>query len=745
MMSRRPLRLIPALVPALLGLVPAAQAQTPPSPPATTAPAPAPQQLDQVEVRSQSSDDSKRRNATASKLIISREELLRFGDSSLVDLMRRLPGVTPTGRPGRGGGIAMRGMGGGFTQILVDGERMPPGFSLDQIPPDQIERIEIQRAPTAETGARAVAGSINIVLREPLTRRLNEVRAQLGGDHGEPQANLAWTRNDSLGEGLNYSLTVAANARRQADETVSITERRLAGQPVEQRRSDTVSVGDRQGLNLNGRLQWKLDEGESLMLMPFAVLGRNDGSATTLQAGEPRYTRVDTRSDGSQRLLRLNAQYQNRLGEFTRLDLRVGGGQGQFDSHSDRLESGGLGTRREEVSTRSRNDNLSLNAKLSHQTAAEHSWVSGLELESGRSVSDRVQLNDGNPQTGSGEFGESLSARSRRLAVYTQDEWQATPRWSLHGGLRFEQITNRGDRGDGPVSNTSRVWSPLLHALWKPDPKSRDQLRLSLTRSYRPANLNDLLARRVTNSQTPTGPNTEDRPDRAGNATLQPELATGLELGLERYLPAGGLLSVNVFYREIQDLIRTVLAQETVVLNNVPTLRWTQRPQNLGNARTYGIELEARARIDDLIADLPPAWVPLQLRANLSLFDSVVDGIRGPNNRLDRQPRGTLNLGLDYRYPGSRWSMGANWSYTPQIVIQQTEILQVRSSQRVVLDAYAQYAPSSQLSWRLGLSNLAPRDALDASRVETASGLVSETETLNPTYLSWTLRAEMRF
>jgi len=734
------------LLPFVIAAAAHAQAPAPaPAPAPAASPAPAPQQLDKVEVSGQASDDSKRRAATASKIIISRDELLRFGDGNLVDLMRRLPGVTPGGRPGRGGGISMRGMGGGFTQILVDGERMAPGFSLDQIPPDQIERIEIQRAPTAETGARAVAGTINIVLREPLARKLNELRAQVGGDHGEPQASFAWTRNDSVGERLNYSLTIAANARRQADETFSRTERRLNGVPFETRSSDSTSLNERLGLNLNGRLQWKLGDGESLMLMPFAVIGDGDGDALTRQTGEPRYTRVDSRNEGRQRLLRLNGQYQNRLGEFTRLELRFGGGSGQFDNDSERLESGGTQNRLEQVSTRSRNDNLTANAKLSHQTAAEHNWVSGAEFEAGQSDSDRVQLSNGIPQTGSGEFGEQLSARSRRFAAYTQDEWQATPNWSLHGGLRFEQIENRGDRGEGAVSNTSTVWSPLLHALWKPDPKSRDQLRMSLTRSYRPANLNDLLARRVTNSQVPSGPNTEDRADRAGNATLKPELATGLELAVERYLPKGGMLSANVFYRDIKGLIRTVLAQESVELNGVPTLRWTQRPQNLGDARTYGIELEARARLDDLIDAPPAALLPLQLRLNLSLFDSQVDGIRGPNNRIDQQPRGTFNLGADYRYPGSRWSFGANWSYTPELLIQQTEILQVRSSQRVVLDAYGQYTQSSALSWRLGVSNMAPRDALGQSVIDNGLGLVSTTETLNPTYLSWNLRAEMRF
>ena len=91
-------------------------------------------------------------------------------------MLKRLPGVTIQGRPGRGGAIRLRGLGSGYTQILLDGERVPPGFSLDSLTPDQIERIEILRAPTAETGARAIAGTINIITRGGYTRRVNDVR-----------------------------------------------------------------------------------------------------------------------------------------------------------------------------------------------------------------------------------------------------------------------------------------------------------------------------------------------------------------------------------------------------------------------------------------------------------------------------------------------------------------------------------------------------------------------------------------
>ena len=82
-------------------------------------------------------------------MVFGREELDRYGDSSVGDVLKRLPGVTMSGTPGRGGDIRMRGLGNGYTMILLNGEPAPRGFSLDSIPPEQVERIEVMRAPVA--------------------------------------------------------------------------------------------------------------------------------------------------------------------------------------------------------------------------------------------------------------------------------------------------------------------------------------------------------------------------------------------------------------------------------------------------------------------------------------------------------------------------------------------------------------------------------------------------------------------
>ena len=158
-----------------------------------------------------------RRQSTAAKIIIGREEIDRFGDSTLGDVLKRLPGVTIQGRPGRGGAIRLRGLGSGYTQILLDGERVPPGFSIDSISPDQIERIEILRAPTAETGARAIAGTINIITREGYTRRVNDLRLTAAYENGKVNPSASWTRNISEGrvDDQLHALGLLLRARQQ--------------------------------------------------------------------------------------------------------------------------------------------------------------------------------------------------------------------------------------------------------------------------------------------------------------------------------------------------------------------------------------------------------------------------------------------------------------------------------------------------------------------------------------------------
>jgi iron complex outermembrane receptor protein len=747
-------------------------AQTPPAPKPPAAPA-APagaasgpgNRLDRVEVSSGPTANSRRRNSTASKIVIDREELDRYGDTALGDVLRRLPGVTIGGRPGRGGDIRMRGLGSGFTQILVDGERAPAGFAVEDLPPDQVERIEIYRAPTAETGARAIAGTINIILREPLVKANHELRFTLGRDRGEPQADFSWTRNLKWGgpNGDEFVGAVSTNGgvhRRfnninSHNRVVDTTTGQVLNETVQQ----GTSIGQSANLNGNARLRWKYSDTLSFHLSPFFALSQNEGSSQNNAVGFTRFRDVQGNSDGRTHNLRLNlsANWRPQAGESW--DFRLG--RGGFKSRSDSQRRESLKDvsvdlqRVQDDHNVTDEDQTSLGAKWSLKTAQEHQWVTGAEGEQSRRTQVRRTLVDGAPLPALQRYGDTLGSRNQRFAAYTQDEWSPSKQWSVYAGIRYERIETRAD-GSGALPDTrnvSQVTSPLFHLLWKPEAFPKDQVRLSLTRSYRSPNLNDLIARPTINSTYPTGPNLPTYADRAGNPDLKPELATGVDLSLEHWLPTGGIVSGSAFVRDIKSLIRSQLQLETVAWDSSP--RWVSRPRNMEGARTMGVEFEVKARLDEVWEDAPPEWQFLLMRFNVAVFNSQVKGIPGSNARLDQQPRGSLNVGLDHRWKalGQNFGSGFNINYVPPTRVQQTENLRREETARRQFDAYLSWSSGSVrdgINWRLSLANLVPRDTQitsEATTLDTVTGhtLVTDSWSRNKTFRVVSLRADLRF
>ena len=717
---------------------------------AAPAPAPAASATDpqRVEVTgARQTDTEERRRSTAAKIIVGRDEIERFGDSTLGELLKRLPGVTLGGTPGRGGQIRMRGLGSGYTQILLDGERVQGGLSLDSIDPEMVERIEIQRGPTAETGARAIAGTINVITREGFRKRLNDLKPALAVENGSLAPSITWTRDDKLGD-MSYNVTLGAWSWRREDESLSTT---TADDYdiVESSRSSNR----RQGLNASARLQWPLGEGDSLTLMPMLVFSDGTGSSRSVaDFNEERPSGLQaydsSRSDNDSRfmLARLNGMWRQRLGEG-RMEWRGGVAASQSRSRSLRSEfdddDGPLPPLRESSDSRERNGHL--NAKYSLALADGHSLVAGAEVdlarrtESARSTlldpSTGGPLMDANAEEPVYDSRDQLAASTQRLALYAQDEWDVTPQWAAHAGLRWEGITTEGEAAATLADrrNVSSVWTPLLHAVWRPDPKSRDQLRVSLTRSYRSPSLQNLLGRYSISSRFPEGQNLASSPDRAGNPDLRPELATGIDVAVERYLPGGGMFSVNLFHRRITDLMRTL-----VTLQDVPGFedqRWVARPQNVGKATTQGVELEARARLNEWVDEAPA----VDVRANLSLFRSSVDSVPGPNNRLDQQPQGTANVGADYRWPGTPLTIGGNFNITPGYTTRLSETQWIVQSPKRVLDAYVLWSINPGMRLRVTASNLLHQGNETVSLVEDETA-----DTTSPSFVNWRVQLELK-
>ena len=722
-------------IPATL-IMPLAWSQTAPVP---TAPV---QDMGQIEIKSNRDNETEaRRQSTAAKIVIGREELDKQGDSTLGEVLKRLPGVTIQGAPGRGGAIRMRGLGGGYTQILMDGQRVPPGFSIESLTPDMVEKVEILRAPTAETGARAIAGTINIVLREGVRTNPDDLKVGSSFEHGHRSDSVNWTHNIKT-EPLNGTFTVSAmNAWRPEDNTaVTDTEVDAVGQApawLSQRTKNTLSLGHREGMNANARLMWRGEEGKTLILMPFMVyseyssLGHLDLTESKSINGVPQALVSDSANTSNRSrfvLTRLNGQWNQRFSADSRFEFKFSLGQSEYNYRFSQVASGNSGLLNTLQESQSFKDlSQSWNGKLTQVLGNGHQLVSGMELEGVR----RTEVANAEVADDVG----NMRARTQRWAAYTQDEWRINPNWSAHAGIRYESILTEGNNEEGQRSNKSGVLTPMLHAVWKPLPESRDQIRMSLTQSYKTPTLFDLVGKTALSRET----NSPTRTDRISNPGLKPELAVGIDLAFERYLAGGGVLSANVFRRNISDLIRYVTTERYDTVWAPGERRFVSSPKNVGDAITQGLELEAKFALNQVWSEA----LPMDVRSNLSFFNSKVLDVLGPNNRLDQQPKMTANLGADYRIRAIPLTVGGNMNINPDYTTRRSEQQWSYQGAKRVVDIYGVWKFNPATAMRLTISNLVPRDYLTGSTF-IGNGI---SETSNTTTRNWQtvqMRLEMK-
>ena len=168
--------------------------------------------LDAVEISEAAND--LRKDSTTAVVSFGRTEIERYGERNLVDLLSRLPGVSVDRAGGTGAEVRLQGLGAGYTQILINGERAPIGFTLDSLSPEVVERIEVMRSATADLGTQAIAGTINIVLRKVPSQDQREVVVNL------EQVVFVELRGDAAGGGLRGRDAVgefAAGERRPSE------------------------------------------------------------------------------------------------------------------------------------------------------------------------------------------------------------------------------------------------------------------------------------------------------------------------------------------------------------------------------------------------------------------------------------------------------------------------------------------------------------------------------------------------
>lgn len=297
--SERALRIVAALVPfAPLFTLPAAFAQ-----------APSPATLDNVVVTANRTPQALS-SVLADISVVDRNDIERSGVTGVADLLARLPGVefTRNGGPGAATSIFIRGSESRHTAVYIDGVRVDSqstGAAVwEQIPLDQIERIEVLRGPAAAVyGSDAVAGVVQLFTRRgqgparptaSLTiGSYNTVQAQAGVSGSTGALNYALSAAHGRSDGFDAGTDVAAALNTDKDGWKrSSLQGRVGLQINATHRLDASLLASKLRSGFDGFIPGADDQNlYSLGTGNLAWQGRWSTDATTrLQVGETRST-----------------------------------------------------------------------------------------------------------------------------------------------------------------------------------------------------------------------------------------------------------------------------------------------------------------------------------------------------------------------------------------------------------------------------------------------------------------------
>lgn len=694
-----------------------------------------------------------RRNNTASTIVVNKDEILSYGDSNMGDVLRRLPGVSipsttsssvqiSNGRSSRmNAGVGMRGMA-GYTNITVNGQAVPPGFSVDALSPESVERIEMVRSAKAELGTQAVAGTINIVLKQGIEIGKNEIKLGVNAENGRiaTHANLDWVgKIDFLDKGaFSIPMTYTQNPIYRQFNSYETSSGVNSLDQYERGFSGDVD-GKVRILNVLPRLNWISKEGGIFawvnMFSALKTDFRSRFGTTALKNDSNVFSSFNNVMNMDNTSALSNLTWVTRLDGGAKLEMRAGLRYGH--RNSDSQLNGYVNNPvqvNQNIDTLTRNQHVlsreqatTFWGKYTSKFLPDHSLVFGWDASLSKRVEESSQRD---VQNSSSSILDDFDVRQNKLALYTQDEWDLSEQASVYAGLRWEGISTQNlNSNTGNFKHQSSVLSPIASVLYRFESNSDDQLRLAIARTYRAPNTYDMIQRRIYSLR-----NTPSTPDMTGNSVLRPELSWGLDVGVDHYLKVGGLLSANVYYRKIDDVINTVVSQQE------QDGRWVSRPQNMSGATSYGLELDAKFPAKLFFQNAPD----IEFKSNLSLNYSKVDQVHGPNNRLEAQIPLTANVGFDYKLHRMPMRLGANFNFQQGGQVRLSNQQTLYSTARRNLDLYAVWNFDHLSKLRFSVSNALQQSSIDRANYKDEFREVMKTSQ-NESHANFRLSFEHRF
>lgn len=584
------------------------------------------------------------------KKVFNVSENLNTQGGTVTDVLRNMPGVLVDAD----GNVSVRNAG---PQILVDGRQTT--LSLDQIPADAVESLELITNPSARYDAQSGAGGVlNVVLKKNRRQGYNgNVRA---GADSRGGANLGGDFNVRSGK-INISLS--ANGRRSGMVTNSLTERLdRYSTPNNLMTQDGTWKGNgyhgftRLGLDYFISNRTTLSLGLSKSAGRFEPEESIDISQKELNVATPANTWAKRTTDGRRNYdmtgvsLSMKRLFQQPGREFT---INLDYNQSQSSNYSNfRTDSFATADRQAAFrDVRQRTSGSGKSAFGTLQADYVHPFSETSKLEMGVKATLREMDNANNNYFWNAATADYVvlpnpvsdySSNDQVYAAYASFSGNIGKNTGYQVGLRGESSSYEGRlpqsgrtfKNDFPISLFPSVF--LSQKL-----NDKDQFQLSYRRGINRPSFWQLL---------PFADYSDPLNIRQGNAGLQPEFIQTAELTYLKSWSRNTYGTVSAYYRHSDGLINAYQALAINPFTGEQAVVSTFA--NIGSSDRYGIELTAQF--------MPTKWWTVLANANgynaaISTDSALTDknkylsGFAKINNTFNLPSRFTMQLSGSYQ------------------------------------------------------------------------------------------------
>lgn len=604
----------------------------------------------------------------------------RFEPVSAGDALKRVPSVTFLSDVLESDGARLRGLDPGYTQILINGERVPGAsadrsFFVDRIPAELLERIEIIRAPSANRSGDAMAGSLNIVLRDSASLDGGYVR---GGvtyyDDEEFAENYGFYWGGALGEGR---LLIGANVQGRRAPKLKTSYRYDAPGGTLQNIEDQTDVRDGTDYSFNANYVTPFAGGELTLDGYFVRTDRvQDEDSIEYRSGLRDNANLLTVNDNDLDILTDSWSLRGKfvvemLGGESKFKLgyaAVTDEQFEFEKEleflrdvtpspdADRFTHDEIDTNLEdtELSAEFEHERDLGGAKLTFglQYNGKERDLGMLEVRSRFNIANGV--NSGStfpaPQVFAVRSDIDVNIEETRIDPFVMLSGKNEGfRWEV--GLRYEttETTITDDSlGVAPADRiTENDYTVLLpSANLRINVGEGGRINLSAGRTVRRPNFDKLQPVLLVEEYG------DD--DFIGNPNLKPETAWGFDIGYERRLGARGIVGVNFFYRDVSDLIEDV---NTGLEGDGGPGTFIYSVDNVGDGTVMGLEFDLSTPLTVIGLDNTGVFF------NYSWLDSEVNDFAG-TRLFNGQSDYVYNIGFIQDIPS--WAAAFGVTYRKQ-------------------------------------------------------------------------------